>query len=1559
MSKDTWPDKYEPYLITTTWCLVLAIGSFQLFGLLFSSYGEWISLLSSGLMFSVGLLPLQRVEVVNDSARKLYLALAISFGASLVYLLTFNPIYTLFAVILLPVPVAYHYYNRFIRFIGSATRDGIRLFLFYAAINIVLSLVIIGITLAYIISQYFTPFFLSYPNPSIPWILTFILIALVIWSPALYIRRTERLFAIPITITVLAVILSLNIVTLIQHPAWMLSISFAFLITIAILTVFRNSFPEHIRQYFIPVTWCSLVSTIGIFGFLSYATILGEIVSALFCLTIFGIAMLPLKLTKAPPKLVNMLYGLFTFPAALLLAITLNLGLPIIILTLIVVPIPIAYKQYLSGLRALVKAIEYGVQIALVQITIHLVAAVGFAAAIVSGLFVYLLYPFFQVYPISAIPMVFTFITILLLIWLPAFTRDVDENQNAISIGLTLFCTTLSVNVIYLLQIPDLILSILSVLFIFGFFMIFASNGIRYLESFKISVIIATSSLILMGIYLVPVDPFTKYLLLVLSSSILSIPFLSEINKLQIAYPLITGSLFGSIFWHYFLENYNTVLLLIGYICVETLFLSYVSKIRKYSWCIFAASLGIVVFLLLEPMGISAILIGFTISMEILWRVPETPDLEIIFEEYSIYHNNLKSFLFALIGASLIILGTNNLVIVGESFLLILLVCLFIANRRSLSILFRYAISFAATLTLSALIFALISLVYLFDTLLVVYPSLIIIAIFLYWSSRQELFRQINWHLFSSIVALLVSLGWFIIYSTFESVILCVPTFVSVFLLIETIIPGSERKSKSELIPAISSLIILAEIIWVWHAVLRFTLDLNLVFIGTGLILLSTILFPLSNAIEWFSFRSPWKIVSAYASLCLTLLFTGWNILSLQLPDIPLLSLSIGFILYSLFATPFVKKAEKSKQLEDSQLNAHKEWIPAILGFIALGVQAGLIWTADLRYIFSFGLLGFSLAGIIYYYLMPWKPRSIAVPVNLSLATSLAIIFWVAYQHLLEPVSLTLCTILAWITFSLPVTHGKISSFYSLCRRIISDNKFKVAIATPVLLGVLIGTYLSQSVSQIPLLDLILRWNFAVILIPAALYFVGSHLLEEIVALRLRKPTIALLGPGLLFTFLILTLSGGFLDVYSLIATISLSFAATSFILVVVCMSLRLDYLKRLFYGVAGLAIAPAVYVFLLLIIGDNPFYVIPGTILLILIFEAPLFSYQLRILAKMLKDLGLLFRTIIQKFNSFMQYIFDRYGFIAWTIFAVAFVSIFGIISYPFFSEILNMPIVGFLYIVPSFSFPTMILGLMLLFIGIVRRKVKSSFGSVSGFLTVFGFGVTAFCGLYENGYPYLAVALTIISICLLALILRRELDVGDEYFVGAWVPIPLSVTAILLYYLYIPAITLEEQILAILLSAFPACCLYVVSTYVSWIPKTLKTPLWIILSLLSGIIAYLSSYLAFFPPLAAIYLSVFIASFVMFPVTGRKMIHLFFAPFFFALTGFAFTFLFGELYQNLLLALASALFFVSRFVKEKRDERPDLGYIAWIRVAILIALLLAVGVFVVSVVYSVFIGT
>ncbi|MGY5880205.1 MAG: hypothetical protein RTV31_08140 [Candidatus Thorarchaeota archaeon] len=1548
VSRNTWPERFRPYLIVITWCLVLALGSFQLFTMGITNFGVTISFLASGLMFSIGLLPLQRVEVINTKASIAYLILALPFGSTLVYLATFNPIDVLVLVVLLPIPVAYQHYTRLIRYLGEATRNGIRLFLLYAAINIIISLGVVGIALSFIINQFLSPFFASYPIPIIPVALTFILIALVIWSPAFYIRRAERPIAIPIIISVLSVVLSLTAVTLIQHPDLILSGSLAVLISTAIITLFRKLFPEHIRQYMVPVTWCAILITVARFGFLNFVAQLGVVVTTLICLILLGIGLLPLKLTETPSKFVNVLYTLFAFPAALLLVLTLNLGFPIIALTIFIVPIPIAYKQYLLGLKALADAIVYGVQFAMIQIALHLVVVIGVAATILSGALVYLLYPFFQLFPISAIPSVLTFVAIMLLIWLPAFATNTEEHLKPISIGLPILCATLSIDIIYLIQNPDLILSILGVLSIFGFFMIFASEKITYLESVKLPTVTAVGSVVLIGIYLIPVDIFTKCLLITLSASIFSVLFIDEADRLRMAYPLITGSFFGIIFWQFILANYNMLLMVIGYVCVEALFLSYVSNLRKYSWCIFASTLGIVISIILQPIGLAAILIGLLIGIEVLWRVPDAPELESILEEYTIYQDYAKSILVASIAALLVNIGTNNLVVVGESFLLILLTSFLIVNRKTANILIEYSLSLAVTLTFSALVFEFIASIFLYSTLWVVYPSLMIIAMFFLWSSGQEPYRQSNWHMFSAIIALLASLGWYIIYGSLESVILVIPTFVSAFLMLELKIPETGWKSKSELIPVISSVVVLAEILWVWHTALLFIFEPNLIFIGTGFFLLLAIFYPLSDAVDSYTFRRLWQLVSVYASLCLTDLFTGWNILSLQLPTFPLLSLSVGFILYSLFVTPYAMKAEKWKQLEDDQKTAHIEWIPAIIGSTLMSLHFGMLLTTTIRLIFGLGLLAFSLTGIVFYILMPVKRRSIALLMNLSLATSLTIMFWVGNELLIEPVSLLIYLMIIWVVVSLPVTHGEILNFISLCRRIISENKLKAALGFPIILGVLVGSYLSLTIPQIPLLDLILIWNSALLLLPAFLYFVGSHLLEEFVAQRLRKPTIALLGPSVL----ILTLVSNLLNAFSLVVKVSLALSGTLLLLAITSLSLGLVQLKRIFYGCAGLAISPTVYTLLLLLLGGNPFYAIPWTILLILIVEAPLFSYQLKLLVKMLKDLGLLFRTLVQKFNSFMQYVFDRYGFIAWTIFSVVFVLIFGILSYPFFSELLNMPIAGFLYIVPSFGFPTMILGLLLLFIAIVRRKVKSNFGSVSGFLTVIGFGATAFCGLYDNGYPYLAVAVTILSICLLALILRRELDVGDEYFIGAWVPIPLSVTAIILYYLFVPAVTLEAQILAVLLSLFPACCMYVASAYLSWIPKKLTTPLWIVLSLLSGIIAYLSSYLTFFPSLAAIYLSVFIASFVLYPVTGRKMIHLFFAPLFFALTGFAFTFLFGAVYQNLLLALASALFFVSRFVKEKRDERPDLGYLAWLRLVVLVTLLLCVGLFVATVV-------
>ena len=69
---------------------------------------------------------------------------------------------------------------------------------------------------------------------------------------------------------------------------------------------------------------------------------------------------------------------------------------------------------------------------------------------------------------------------------------------------------------------------------------------------------------------------------------------------------------------------------------------------------------------------------------------------------------------------------------------------------------------------------------------------------------------------------------------------------------------------------------------------------------------------------------------------------------------------------------------------------------------------------------------------------------------------------------------------------------------------------------------------------------------------------------------------------------------------------------------------------------------------------------------------------------------------------------LFEKFGYLMWTIFSVAFSVGLGILSYPFFSELMSMPLGGLLYAVPSITIPTLILGLLLMVMAIFRRRVK-----------------------------------------------------------------------------------------------------------------------------------------------------------------------------------------------------------------------------------------------------------
>ena len=91
-----------------------------------------------------------------------------------------------------------------------------------------------------------------------------------------------------------------------------------------------------------------------------------------------------------------------------------------------------------------------------------------------------------------------------------------------------------------------------------------------------------------------------------------------------------------------------------------------------------------------------------------------------------------------------------------------------------------------------------------------------------------------------------------------------------------------------------------------------------------------------------------------------------------ELPPYPLLSLGIGFTLYSILTASLVYFNEQKVNLEDEYIIAHIEWVPATIGFSVLGLQAGVLITPDIRLILSIGILGYSLAALVYLFLKPY-----------------------------------------------------------------------------------------------------------------------------------------------------------------------------------------------------------------------------------------------------------------------------------------------------------------------------------------------------------------------------------------------------------------------------------------------------------------------------------------------------------------------------------------------------------------------------------------------------------
>ncbi|MFW9806687.1 MAG: hypothetical protein ACFFFK_08165, partial [Candidatus Thorarchaeota archaeon] len=519
---------------------------------------------------------------------------------------------------------------------------------------------------------------------------------------------------------------------------------------------------------------------------------------------------------------------------------------------------------------------------------------------------------------------------------------------------------------------------------------------------------------------------------------------------------------------------------------------------------------------------------------------------------------------------------------------------------------------------------------------------------------------------------------------------------------------------------------------------------------------------------------------------------------------------------------------------------------------------------------------------------------------------------------------------------------------------IYSRNKAKFVTLLPILVGSLVFLWIldpldASTILGMPYKNLAFAITLGIALV-GLLYWFEAVALEPNIGDELQSPSMILFGFGVNNLILLMSLTAASYEFLELIFTLSFASSLALIAVLAQASSFSMKVWMRRIVGLLGITLFVTTYRGLITNASFPPIQALTFAVTIFIVIEVPVFWVQFKALLALLGRYGAIIVKAIKNIGSLLLRIFRSFGYVMWTFFALLFVAIVAVLSRPLFSELIDMPADGLFYEVPSFSIPIAIIGLLMFFIAIVRRRVRTRFGLVSGLYAAFGGGVTAIVFLFDHGYQVLSLFSAIIAVCGTGLMLKGELQLDPRRITMLWLPIPPSISLSLFYYMLPTSSAPDSFLLAMLISFAPAFMLYLLSTTVHWISKRYRELFWSILAVMTGTITYLGSYLLIIPPfdqVASIYLGVFVASLIMYPVTARSARQLFLSPLFFAVTGFAYTIVLGPVYLSLLLATAAFLLFVSRYIKEKETTNPRLVYL---RLLVLVALVVCIATFAIA---------
>jgi hypothetical protein len=1501
------------------------------------------------------------------------------------------PILTLLLIVTLPGPILHIEYRKAgralmygVRRLGADLHSALisigRILLKFILISWAL-FVLTGLT--FVAWQWLAPFYSYDPLPILGWITLAFFLA---YAPA--IGRAEESPSYLMQICILGIALALGVLvffyTEILHAVIRLLASA--LVTCLVLTLAKSKFPEGLRVFFLPTDWIIMLSLACSWIFLTTVANMGEIQSGLSAVAVFGLGLMPLRLMDAPPRVVNALYIALTVPSAVLLAHLSHADYLLTLTVLLLAPIPTAYRQYWKATRAVGTAALMALRVFLAYIAIYLVAAVALFSVILAALLVYYLLPFFSFYSLPVAPIALTFILIWMCVWLPALHLRRSENLRLHSVALIILCAVISLDLVVLLQITDQILNILTAVSLFSVLFTITIPVLIFVKQRARSAAFAISAILLLGLYLAPFDLLSKVFLAAFGIGLIATPVLGEANRVFIAYPVVTGALLAFLFWHFYLYTQDVTLVVAGYVAVESMLLSVPEQLRtNVTWTVFAVSTGLTLTLALSPFMTISFVLGSFVTLEILRF---TPGLN-IGEKTGILLGVARALLVG-VSVYLLIISwiplpsplRHPLMEFGISSLTATAILAF-SMRRFISSKRLIGLQSIAVLNLCIVIFSYLWAIMGVDILYSAYITGIPLLAFTGVLSTGDTFKRASWLLSCIVATAMISVSWFTYYRSIESLWLCITTAIFLLSSLRLTDPKGHEDIAGITNVAIGTLIFMLETIWVWHSFLVFFFDMNVILAGIGLLLTPAILMPLRCAISWDVFRILWGVVSTTIAVSLGSLISGWNLYDLILPTEPYLAAGIILSLFSILSTPAYLWIEGRLRINEDHLTARYSWGPGLAGWAALGAQIGAYLLGEIRYMLAMGGLGFALALLIFYFLTPARPRTLFVANIIILASAIAGGVWVWAEPILGTAELIALFLFVWYMLSLPLTLAATITFlgwlatkgqqlaaafsrfiswahasltYALMRAkdIYSRNKAKFTTLLPILVGGLVSLWIYDPMDTSTILGLPYKNPAFAITLGLALvglfYWFEAVALEPNIGDELRSPSMILFGFGVNNIILLMSLTAASYELLELIFALSLAASLALIAILAQASSFSLKVWMRRIAGILGITLFITTYRGLITISGILPMQALTFAVIILLVIEVPVFWTQVKAFVALLGRYGAIIVRTIKNLGSLLLRIFRSFGYVMWTFFTLLFVVVIAVLSRPLFSELLNMPTNGLLYEVPGVSIPIVIIGLLMLFIAIVRRRVRTRFGLLSGLYAAFGGGVTAIAFLFDHGYQVLSLFSAIIAVCGSGLMLKGELQLHPRRITMLWLPIPPSISLSLFYYMLPASGSPDSFLLAMLISFTPTFMLYLLSTTVNWIPKRHRELLWSILAVMTGAITYFGSYLLIVPPfdqVAGIYLGVFVASIIMYPVTARSARQLFLSPLFFALTGFAYTLVLGPVYQSLLLAAAAFLLFVSRYIKEKETMNPRLVYL---RLVVLVALVACIAMFAIA---------